>query len=188
MTLRQRLRARPAALLKQSEKRGLSALCILMFGHGCVFPIYKLNKNVDLNTLRQYLSDHHSAINYDEKDPFLCHACGFCKYAKFDYTLTARPCCAVDTIENDEERKKMVQTIGALLDRADRVYRQLVANKPVLEVSDVKSQGSSCVCVYCLLCVSIRAFNALPPQSSKIVTLALFAYNLTLILHHHHHL
>ncbi|XP_013144239.1 PREDICTED: E3 ubiquitin-protein ligase UBR4 [Papilio polytes] len=22
------------------------------------------------------------AINYDEKDPFLCHACGFCKYAK----------------------------------------------------------------------------------------------------------
>ncbi|CAG5041717.1 unnamed protein product [Parnassius apollo] len=73
------------------------------------------------------------AINYDEKDPFLCHACGFCKYAKFDYTLTARPCCAVDTIENDEERKKMVQTIGALLDKADRVYRQLVANKPVLE-------------------------------------------------------
>ncbi|XP_060810461.1 E3 ubiquitin-protein ligase UBR4 isoform X2 [Amyelois transitella] len=73
------------------------------------------------------------AINYDEKDPFLCHACGFCKYAKFDYTLTARPCCAVDTIENDEERKKMVQTIGALLDKADRVYRQLVANKPVME-------------------------------------------------------
>nr|XP_049698343.1 protein purity of essence isoform X3 [Helicoverpa armigera] len=73
------------------------------------------------------------AINYDEKDPFLCHACGFCKYAKFDYTLTARPCCAVDTIENDEERKKMVQTIGALLDKADRVYRQLTSNKPVLE-------------------------------------------------------
>ncbi|XP_052737360.1 protein purity of essence isoform X1 [Bicyclus anynana] len=73
------------------------------------------------------------AINYDEKDPFLCHACGFCKYAKFDYTLVARPCCAVDTIENDEERKKMVQTIGALLDKADRVYRQLIANKPVLE-------------------------------------------------------
>ncbi|XP_045509155.1 E3 ubiquitin-protein ligase UBR4 isoform X7 [Colias croceus] len=73
------------------------------------------------------------AINYDEKDPFLCHACGFCKYAKFDYTLIARPCCAVDTIENDEERKKMVQTIGALLDKADRVYRQLIANKPILE-------------------------------------------------------
>lgn len=82
----------------------------------------------------KYLRLYFRAINYDEKDPFLCHACGFCKYAKFDYTLTARPCCAVDTIENDEERKKMVQTIGALLDKADRVYRQLVSNKPVLEV------------------------------------------------------
>ena len=38
------------------------------------------------------------SINYDEKDPFLCNACGFCKYAKFEYTLTSRPCCAVDPI------------------------------------------------------------------------------------------
>jgi len=48
------------------------------------------------------------SINYDERDPFLCNACGFCKYAKFDYTLTARPCCAVDPIENEEDRKKVV--------------------------------------------------------------------------------
>ena len=41
------------------------------------------------------------AINYDEKDPFLCNSCGFCKYAKFEYSLTARPCCAVDPIENE---------------------------------------------------------------------------------------
>ena len=47
------------------------------------------------------------AINYDEKDPFLCNACGFCKYAKFDFTLTAKPCCAVDPIENEEDRKKV---------------------------------------------------------------------------------
>lgn len=47
------------------------------------------------------------SINYDERDPFLCNACGFCKYAKFDYTLTARPCCAVDPIENEEDRKKV---------------------------------------------------------------------------------
>ena len=47
------------------------------------------------------------AINYDEKDPFLCNACGFCKYAKFDFTLTAKPCCAVDPIENEDDRKKV---------------------------------------------------------------------------------
>jgi len=48
-----------------------------------------------------------SAINYDEKDPFLCNACGYCKYAKFDFTVTSRPCCAVDPIENDDDRKKV---------------------------------------------------------------------------------
>lgn len=74
------------------------------------------------------------AINYDEKDPFLCHACGFCKYAKFDFTLLARPCCAVETIESDEDRKKMVSNINNLLEKADRVYKQLMANKPTLEV------------------------------------------------------
>ena len=31
----------------------------------------------------------------------------FCKYAKFDYTLTAKACCAVDPIENEDDRKKV---------------------------------------------------------------------------------
>ncbi|XP_056641011.1 E3 ubiquitin-protein ligase UBR4 isoform X2 [Diorhabda sublineata] len=73
------------------------------------------------------------AINYDEKDPFLCHACGFCKYAKFDFSLLAKPCCAVEPIENDEDRKKTVSSINSLLEKADRVYKQLIANKPTLE-------------------------------------------------------
>lgn len=47
------------------------------------------------------------SINYDEKDPFLCNACGFCKYARFDFMLHAKPCCAVDPIENEEDRKKV---------------------------------------------------------------------------------
>ncbi|CAD6222096.1 GSCOCG00011717001-RA-CDS, partial [Cotesia congregata] len=74
------------------------------------------------------------AINYDEKDPFLCHACGFCKYAKFDYTFTARPCCAVDPIENDEDRKRTVATINTWLEKADRIYKTLTSNKPTLEM------------------------------------------------------
>ncbi|XP_008551349.1 E3 ubiquitin-protein ligase UBR4 isoform X1 [Microplitis demolitor] len=74
------------------------------------------------------------AINYDEKDPFLCHACGFCKYAKFDYTFTARPCCAVDPIENDEDRKRTVVTINTWLEKADRIYKTLTSNKPTLEM------------------------------------------------------
>lgn len=76
------------------------------------------------------------AINYDEKDPFLCHACGFCKYAKFDFTITGRQCCAVDPIENDEDRKKTIAAINSHLEKADRVYKQLVGNKPTLEVNE----------------------------------------------------
>ncbi|CAF1139578.1 unnamed protein product, partial [Brachionus calyciflorus] len=26
-------------------------------------------------------------LNYDERDPFLCNSCGFCKFAKFDINL-----------------------------------------------------------------------------------------------------
>jgi E3 ubiquitin-protein ligase UBR4 len=64
----------------------------------------------------------------------LCNSCGFCKYAKFDYTLTAKPTCAVDPIENEEDRKKTVQSINTLLEKADRVYKHLIANKPSLEL------------------------------------------------------
>ncbi|CAL1532573.1 unnamed protein product [Lymnaea stagnalis] len=73
------------------------------------------------------------SINYDEKDPFLCNSCGFCKYAKFDLTLQAKPCCAVDPIENEEDRKKAISSINSLLEKADRIYKQLQLHRPVLE-------------------------------------------------------
>lgn len=74
------------------------------------------------------------AINYDEKDPFLCHSCGFCKYAKFDYSIFGRACCAVDPIESSEDRTKTVQTIHASLEKADRSYKTLQNNKQILEL------------------------------------------------------
>ncbi|XP_055747277.1 E3 ubiquitin-protein ligase UBR4 [Salvelinus fontinalis] len=73
------------------------------------------------------------SINYDEKDPFLCNACGFCKYARFDFMLYTKPCCAVDPIETEEDRKKAVTNINTLLDKADRVYHQLMGHRPQLE-------------------------------------------------------
>lgn len=74
------------------------------------------------------------AINYHEKDPFLCHSCGFSKYAKFEYSIYGRACCAVDPIESAEDRAKTVQQIHASLEKADRAYRQLQANKQILEL------------------------------------------------------
>lgn len=74
------------------------------------------------------------AINYDEKDPFLCTSCGFCKYARFDTSLTAKPTCAVDPIENEDDRKKTVVSICNLMEKADRVYKNIIQNKPTLEL------------------------------------------------------
>ena len=95
-------------------------------------------------TVVKYFQCHKCrAINYDEKNPFLCNSYGFCKYAKFEYSLTARPCCAVDPIENEEDRKKALANINSLLEKADKVYRQLIANKPELEQLLIKvSDGS----------------------------------------------
>ncbi|KAJ1364715.1 hypothetical protein KIN20_024864 [Parelaphostrongylus tenuis] len=44
------------------------------------------------------------AINYDEKDPFLCQSCGFCKYARMDISLVCRPLPGVQPITTDVER------------------------------------------------------------------------------------
>lgn len=74
------------------------------------------------------------AIHYDEKDPFLCHSCGFCKYAKFDYSIYGRPCCAVDPVESDDDRGKTVQTINNLLEKADKSYRELLSVRQILEL------------------------------------------------------
>ena len=47
------------------------------------------------------------AINYDEKDPFLCNSCGFSKYAKFDVYVEHKSSSAVDPIETEEDRQKV---------------------------------------------------------------------------------
>ena len=72
-----------------------------------LFFFYKHLFNIFDEFTKEWVFLFHRAINYDEKDPFLCNACGFCKYAKFDYTLTARACCAVDPIETEDDRKKV---------------------------------------------------------------------------------
>ena len=56
------------------------------------------------------------SINYDERDPFLCISCGFCKFVKFDFTIVGKSCCAVDPIEWEEDSKQTLLNISTLLD------------------------------------------------------------------------
>ena len=74
------------------------------------------------------------SINYDEKDPFLCNACGFCKYAKFELTLSAKPCCTVEPVESEEDRKKSLQAINGFLEKADRLQGQMAYTRYVKSI------------------------------------------------------
>ncbi|CAF1322792.1 unnamed protein product, partial [Rotaria sordida] len=73
------------------------------------------------------------SINYDERDPFLCNSCGYCKYCKFDFIFTAKQINYVEPIESDEDRIKTIATISQLLEKTDKIYRQLLNQKPILE-------------------------------------------------------
>ncbi len=79
------------------------------------------------------------SINYDERDPFLCNSCGFCKFAKFDFTIVGKSCCAVDPIESEDDRKQTLLNISSLLDRADKIYYTLSQHtRPALEALIIK--------------------------------------------------
>ncbi|UJR08441.1 hypothetical protein I4U23_012711 [Adineta vaga] len=73
------------------------------------------------------------SINYDERDPFLCNSCGYCKYCKFDFLFTAKQVNYVEPIESDEDRAKTIANISLLLEKTDKIYRQLINQKPILE-------------------------------------------------------
>jgi E3 ubiquitin-protein ligase UBR4 len=74
------------------------------------------------------------AINYDERDPYLCNSCGFCKFAKFEFTVVGRIHSTAEAIECDEDRKQTLQTISGLLERADKIYAGVSQQlKPTLE-------------------------------------------------------
>src|SRR6218665_108811 len=89
------------------------------------------------------------AINYDEKDPFLCHSCGYCRYAKFEYNFTAcHAPSAVQRILSDDDRQKAGTTLNSNMEKADKIYHQIVEVRSDLENLLMMSQGCQNT-VYC---------------------------------------
>uniref|UniRef100_A0A7I5E6H0 UBR-type domain-containing protein n=1 Tax=Haemonchus contortus TaxID=6289 RepID=A0A7I5E6H0_HAECO len=73
------------------------------------------------------------AINYDEKDPFLCQSCGFCKYARMDISLVCRPLPGVQPITTDAERASCVEAMARLLCDMEQTRSQLAAGRALSE-------------------------------------------------------
>ncbi|KAH3761904.1 auxin transport protein BIG [Pelomyxa schiedti] len=66
-------------------------------------------------------------INYEHLDAFLCNECGYCKFAKFEITLSAKPSFAAERIETDQDMKKGLDTIDTESQNAHKRYSQLAS-------------------------------------------------------------
>ena len=107
-----------------------------------------------------FLYNNIRAINYDERDPFLCTSCGFCKYAKFELTLSCHPCCSVEPINNEEDREKALKSVNVGLEKADQFYQQLSEHRQILETLvkkaiDAEKKSSQVVCNFIFSSVAL---------------------------------
>ena len=76
---------------------------------------------------------HRRNINYEKLDAFLCDECGFCKHARFDFTLVVKPSYVVERISNEAEYEKLLARIDTELQNANKRHSQLATLKRPLE-------------------------------------------------------
>jgi E3 ubiquitin-protein ligase UBR4 len=82
-------------------------------------------------------------INYDERDPFICTQCGFCRYAKFSLSMLSRNCTIADPVETEDERKRAEIELKKQLVKADATWEKLIVQRRELEDScyDIEYSG-----------------------------------------------
>lgn len=50
-------------------------------------------------------------INYENLDGFLCNECGYCKHARFEFSINGRLTYVAETVRNEDDRKRAAKTI-----------------------------------------------------------------------------
>lgn len=65
-------------------------------------------------------------INYENLDGFLCNECGYCKHGRFEFTVIGRPTHFVETIKNEEDRKRASKIIEKETSNVHRCMEQLI--------------------------------------------------------------
>ncbi|CAF2534933.1 unnamed protein product [Rotaria sp. Silwood2] len=78
------------------------------------------------------------SINNDELYRFLCNSCDYCKYCKFYFIFTDKQINYVQSNQSDEDPTKTIPNISQLLEKTDKIYRQLVNQKSILEYLLIK--------------------------------------------------
>uniref|UniRef100_A0A1I7UEM6 E3_UbLigase_R4 domain-containing protein n=1 Tax=Caenorhabditis tropicalis TaxID=1561998 RepID=A0A1I7UEM6_9PELO len=80
------------------------------------------------------------AINYVEKEPFLCQSCGYCKYARIEMFAVCRALPGAQHITCDAERGQCIQEISQLLTKMETTKTKLTGYRAVCESLYLKSR------------------------------------------------
>lgn len=64
-------------------------------------------------------------INYENLDGFLCNECGYCKHARFEFSVTGRPTYVAERILNEEDRRRASKIIEKETGHVHRCMEQL---------------------------------------------------------------
>jgi hypothetical protein len=72
-------------------------------------------------------------INYENLDAFLCNECGYCKHARFDYTLVCKPSFIAEPILTQEDKAKAMDTMQRESENAHQAFEDILSCKKTLE-------------------------------------------------------
>ena len=72
-------------------------------------------------------------INYENLDAFLCNECGYCKHARFDYTLVCKPSFSAEPILTEEDKAKAMASMQRESENAHQAFEDILACKKTLE-------------------------------------------------------
>lgn len=74
-------------------------------------------------------------INYDNPDAFLCNDCGHCKWARFEFHVTAKTSFGSHPIQDDQDRERALETIRKESENAQQKHQQLLElKKPLVKL------------------------------------------------------
>ena len=80
-------------------------------------------------------------INYENLDAFLCNECGFCKHAKFAFSVDHRPAIVAPRVESEDERVAALAVIDRESVKAHEQYERIRAQHgPLAKLASTLSE------------------------------------------------
>jgi hypothetical protein len=80
-------------------------------------------------------------INYEHLDAFLCNECGFCKHAKFGFSIDQRPTIVAPRVESEDERVAALAVIDRESVKAHEQYERIRAQHgPLAKLASTLSE------------------------------------------------